>query len=146
MNTKGKTRVYIAAPWKSRDEMPAIAEKVEGLGLEISHKWWTVEDVPEGERSLEVLRFQAYADYTGVKTADIILLINSAKSEGKAVEQGIALGDGKTIVVVGKRGEHSSNVFHYLPSYVWVETLDEALKELQWRGDDVVSRRMGRPE
>lgn len=128
-------RIYIAAPWKDKLLMPAIADRVEGAGHEITHKWWLVEDVPESVRTVQLLREQAIKDITGVKTADLVLVLNTAKSEGKSLEQGVAIGDNKPIVIVGKRGEFSMNVFHYLDNYRWVETVGEALEILdtiQW--------------
>lgn len=115
--------------------MPAISASVEGAGHEITHKWWDVEDTPESERTVQILREQAVKDVLGVKNADLVLVINTAKSEGKSLEQGVAIGDNKPIVIVGKRGEFSMNVFHYLDNYRWVETVSEALEILdtiQW--------------
>lgn len=120
--------IYIAAPWKDRELMPAIAEKFERKGYIITHKWWLTEDIPENSRTVDLLAEQAKADFEGVKDADMLVLINSAKSEGKAVEQGIALALGKRINAIGTRGDGtSSNVFHYLPNYWWYYSVDEFL-------------------
>jgi hypothetical protein len=124
-------KVYIAAPWRDRHLMPDIAKQVEEIaGCRITHRWWEVENTPEGERNIAVLREQAEKDVMGVLSAQVVLVMNTAKSEGKAVEQGLAIGAGVPIVVVGKRGELSQNVFHYLPAYKWVDTLEEALVKL----------------
>lgn len=128
-------KIYIAAPWKDKELMPAIADRVEGAGHSITHKWWLVENTPESDRTVQILRDQALKDVLGVKESDLVLVINSAKSEGKSLEQGVAIGDNKPIVIVGKRGEFSMNVFHYLDNYRWVETVGEALEVLdtiQW--------------
>lgn len=129
-------KIYIAAPWKTRSEMPEIASKLEAQGHTITKKWWDVEDVAEeSARAPEVLRQQAVDDFEGVRTADLVLVINSAKSEGKAFEQGVAVAHSKPIIIVGKRGEFSANVFHYLDSYRWTETVEGALdilKTIKW--------------
>lgn len=128
-------RVYIAAPWVDRANMPEISQRLEARGHLITHKWWEAEDTPEGVRADSVLRQQAINDVAGVKNADIVLVINTAKSEGKSLEQGIAIADNKPIIIVGKLGEHSKNVFHYLDNYRWVYTVDHALEILdtiQW--------------
>lgn len=128
-------KVYIAAPWKDKELMADISGRVEGAGHEITHKWWEVENTPESERTVQILREQAVKDVLGVKNADLVLVLNTAKSEGKSLEQGVAIGDNKPIVIVGKRGEFSMNVFHYLDNYRWVETVGEALEVLdtiQW--------------
>ena len=124
------SKVYVAAPWKHKDKMPDIAEKVEQAGHTITHKWWLSEDAPEAERGSKELRRQAERDVKGVKSADVVLLINSAKSEGKSLEQGIAVADRKPIIAEGKLGEFSKNVFHYLSLYTWVATVEESIDEL----------------
>lgn len=128
-------KIYIAAPWKHRGQVPGIAAKIEAAGHTITWRWWTIENVPESERTVENLRHQAINDVQGVKDADLVLLINSERSEGKSLEQGIAVADNKPIIAVGTRGEFSQNVFHYLTNYRWVTSVDEALEILstvQW--------------
>lgn len=125
-------KIYIAAPWIHRDTMPAIATELESYGATITHKWWETES--DKVRTVEDHQWNAYQDKVGVQTADAVLVINSASSEGKAVEQGIALGLGIPIFIVGTRGEHSKNIFHYLsgPSshqsgFTWCPTLEEGI-------------------
>lgn len=131
-------KLYIAAPWNDRKDVPAIAEKFEQAGHEITHKWWLSEEVGEKIQTPEKEaehRGHAFADMNGVIDAQVVILINSSKSEGKATESGIAIANRKPIIAVGKRGQHSSNVFHYLPNFKWVDTVDDALlflKPIQW--------------
>lgn len=122
-------KLYIAAPWANRADMPEIASAFESIGCQITTKWW---EVNEGESpSDEFLQQCAYSDIAGVIVADAVVVINSSKSEGKAVEQGVAIAHFKPIVIVGKRGEHTSNVFHYLPNYCWVETVQDAVTKFK---------------
>lgn len=124
--------IYIAAPFRDREQMPAIATQLEDAGFHITHKWWLVDDVGhDDEDHITTNAEHATKDIEGVLNADVVLLINTGKSEGKAIEQGVALAAGLPIVAVGKRGEHSSNLFHYLPDYKWVSTLDEAIECLK---------------
>lgn len=122
-------KLYICAPWMDRDNLPAIAAKFEAAGHEITWKWWATDDIAEGEDNHVSLREQALHDYYGVTDCDTLILLNTKKSEGKAVEQGIALANLIPIIAIGKRGDGTSmNVFHYLEDYTWVETVEEALK------------------
>ena len=123
-------RVYIAGPWATRGDMPDIASQVESAGHVVTHKWWETEDTPEGVGADGILRQQALNDVNGVKQAHLVLLINSAKSEGKSLECGVAIRDNKPILAVGKRGDHSKNVFHYLDNFHWVPTVEDAVKVL----------------
>lgn len=124
-------RIYIAAPWADKDQMPRIAAAFEAAGQEITHKWWEVENLPEAERSPELLRNQADSDVQGVVDAKVLVLLNTSKSEGKATEQGIAIGLDKPIVAVGKLGALSQNVFHYLPRYHWVDDIPSAIQAVR---------------
>ncbi len=120
-------KVYVAAPWVDRAIATAIAEAIRASGHQITHEWWRFENVPEGNRNDEFHRICAIVDSYGVRDADVVVLLNSSKSEGKAVEQGIAIALGKKIIAIGKRGEHSKNVFHYMDNYIWVDDLEGAL-------------------
>lgn len=120
------SRVYLAAPWIDRAKMDERAKAFEDAGFEISHKWWETED-DNATATEEKMRKHAYLDYAGVKSADAVVVFNTAKSEGKAVELGIALGLRRPVVMVGTQGEHSKNVFHYMDECKWVETLPQAI-------------------
>lgn len=134
-------RIYLAGPWVTREQMPLIAEALEALGATITCKWWHTEDKypgaigpDNGPESLAYYRHHAQLDMQGVLDANLVVVINSAKSEGKAVEQGIALAHHKPIIIVGTLGEFT-NVFHYLGSYRWVPdvpALLEAVKTITW--------------
>lgn len=128
-------RIYLAAPWKDRAEMPPIAAKLSGLGHVITHDWWEAESTPEDQRTPSFLREMAELDSEGVKNSELVIVINSAKSEGKAFEQGIAVAHGKPILIVGVRGEHSANVFHYMKNYRWVPDIAamfDTLDTISW--------------
>lgn len=121
-------RVYLAGPWVDRAAMDARATVFENAGFEISHKWWQTED-DNNTATADKMKRHAYLDYAGIKSADAIVLFNTGKSEGKAVELGIAIGLNRPIVMVGTCGEHSKNVFHYMDECNWVSTVDEATKK-----------------
>ena len=121
-------KVYIAARWVEREKMPEIAEELEVRGHSITHEWWKFEAL---ESNPEKMKEFGQQDVMGVFKSDLVLLINSGKSEGKAVEQGLAIALGRPIVAVGKRGEHSQNVFHYLEDYRWVENLEQAYETIE---------------
>lgn len=127
-------KVYIAAPFIEKDRMPEISKRLEGMGLEVTHKWWQVEGLANEDEKCSPLEMRKHAelDRDGVKAADLVLLINSSKSEGKAVEQGIALANNIPIIAVGKLGEHSKNVFHYMGLYHWVDDIDKAYTVIEF--------------
>ena len=125
-------KIYIAAPWISREDMFEVAKSLEDAGHEITHAWWETKDRPVDSPGYDMfLRWCAVADVAGAVAADALFVVNSAKSEGKAVEQGIGIAQNKPIVIVGKRGEHSVNVFHYLPNYHWVDNIQDGIQKLQ---------------
>lgn len=126
-------KLYIAAPWVDRAALPEFARRAESDGHEITERWWEHRDVPNYPNATthdedEELRAQAVADWRGVRECDVFILVNSGKSEGKAVETGIALVLHKPIILVGFR----SNLFHWLvkPQHI-VATFNDALVLLQ---------------
>lgn len=123
--------VYVAAPWTHKADAKTYADALEAGGHTITKKWWEHREVPgyltstitPGNR-IE-LETQAAEDIGGVLTAEAFVLLNFEKSEGKAVETGIALlsallrasgtlsADPQIFVIVGGQ----SNLFHYVD--VW---------------------------
>jgi len=122
-----KLWIYLAAPWVDRTMMESVALQFEEAGYGITHRWWFKESTPVGDRTPEFMRQCAVEDVRGVAEADVVVVFNTGKSEGKAVEQGLAIAWGVPIVSIGKLGEYSNNVFHYLDNYKWVETIPEAI-------------------
>lgn len=125
--------------------MESIAKSFETSGHEITWKWWSTPDIPESDRGQHSeLTRQAHNDFNGVVQSDLVVLINSAKSEGKSFEQGVAISHSKPIIAVGRLGEHSTNVFHYLPGYRWVDKVEDAVfavNLLQWAVDNASKER-----
>lgn len=126
-------RVYIAAPWKHRDEAQRVGEKFEQAGHKITEKWWDHVDVGQDQMASQAAEMarQAKSDRAGVFAADHFIFLNLGYSEGKCVELGMALSEGVPIIAVGER---SMNVFHYLPEVKWVGTVEEALERIQPEG------------
>lgn len=123
-------KVYLATSWVDRDQMPAIADAFTAAGHTITERWWLHPDVPGyPDIESEDLENQAIRDFDGVVNADVFVLMNRGKSEGKAVETGIALTMCHRIIVVGKR----SNIFHYMPEVEFAETSDDVLDLLRPR-------------
>lgn len=96
-------KVYIAA--HSSELATEVAKKLEQEGFNIISTWHkepmgaTSEYTPEDRRKI------ANLDAAQVTEADILFLLESPfkVSGGKFVEAGIALGQGKPVVVIGRR-------------------------------------------
>lgn len=123
--------LYLAAPYAEKVNMPIYAAQFEAAGYSITHKWWLVDE--DGADFGQC----AQADLEGVIDADYLVLFNSAISEGKSFEQGVAVMEGMMIIGIGKPGQHYpdgksyGNVFHSLDNYIWVENVNEALDTLK---------------
>lgn len=123
-------RVYIAAPWKHKDDAREASLTFEAAGHTITEKWWNHEDVgpmPYSDASKKELSRQALKDICGVADAHRFIFMNLAYSEGKCVELGWAISAGIPIVAVGEPG---MNAFHYLDVIKWVPTLEDAVNAL----------------
>ncbi len=111
-------KVYVAAPWVRRPEAILFGQRLTALGHELTCRWF---DHPAlgsqpGDSSgssspdqLGIMR-QALEDIEDVKRADVLIVLNLQKSEGKAVETGIALANRIPVISVGTR----SNIFQSL--------------------------------
>ncbi len=128
-----RPRVYLAGPWVERDKMPAIATMFEQAGWEITHKWWE----HETEESAKQIPGNAYgeqcatSDYRGVSSADVVVVLNTVKSEGKAVETGMAIAWGIPLCLIGK---NPLNIFY---NFSWITKVDTPEEALAWARDEV---------
>lgn len=125
-----KIRIYIAAPWAHKDKASELKKQFEAAGLEVTSRWMdlhlpkpNVADDGGIAYDEEVLRREAMEDIKDVLECDIYCVFNLEKSEGKAVELGLAIASFKGVVVVGK----PLNVFQYLNGMVRVMTAEEAI-------------------
>jgi hypothetical protein len=126
---------YTAGPWKDREQVREIAEKLRAAGYTVNSRWLEVEDVADDDPKREqYLREQAINDLEDVFKADALLYVNSRKSEGKATELGVAIASLKPIVIVGGR---ENNVFLNLniPAF---PTIDEAITWMKAEEDAYV--------
>lgn len=119
-------RVYIAAPWTHKPAAIAAAVAFEQAGFTVTKRWWEHRDTTD----IEELAIQAIEDIAGVFNANWFVLLNLEKSEGKAVETGLALAYGTPIIVVGK----PTNLFHYLPGTRFADTVEDAIQTIQQGG------------
>ncbi len=121
-------RLYIACPWKHKGAAVMTAALLREKGYSIVSSWHDrpSDDVSGHDSPPDVCLQEANDDLLDIGTADLMLVLNVEKSEGKAVEQGYALARRIPIMVVGER----SNVFHYLPQIVVVSSIHEAIRRL----------------
>lgn len=130
LTTPNPLRVYVASPWVHKGEALVAQRAIEALGLEVSSRWITQhEDVaPEDPAYEAFLQEQAIIDLLDVASSDIFLILNLAKSEGKATELGFALFLGISPLLVGPR---EGNIFYHLPQILQFPTLEGALVVLK---------------
>jgi nucleoside 2-deoxyribosyltransferase len=121
-------KVYIAAPWVRRTEAIEVGKQFTAAGHEVTSRWFFHEVVgdPQDSSGLssprqDSIRAQAQEDINDVRRADALVVLNLQKSEGKAVETGIAISAGIPVISIGTR----SNIFQSLGYEV--PTVDDAL-------------------
>lgn len=128
-----KIKIYIAAPWKNKEEAKAAKKICEDAGLEVTSRWIELHGDKEKDDPTNIKYFEEEAthDVQDVYRCDILILLNIQKSEGKAAETGMAMAWGKPVILVGER----SNIFHYLP-VPKVSNLNAAIELIrQWESD-----------
>lgn len=124
-------KIYLAGPWIERQTMPQYADAIRRAGHTITHEWWKYDGEGEDKEDRAFLEECAKKDRDGVYNCDAVICINTAKSEGKAVEQGLAIAYGRPIILVTPNEKPSSNIFHYLHNYKHVKSLAEAINALK---------------
>jgi nucleoside 2-deoxyribosyltransferase len=121
-------RIYLAGPWKHRAQAKADAEKIRAAGHTVTSRWhdqWGANPQADAaEADPVVMAEEAEFDFADVFAADVMIVLNIEKSEGKAVEQGIAHALDMPIYLVGTE---RFNVFSYRPNVQLVPSLNAAL-------------------
>lgn len=125
-------RVYIAAPWKHKDTADTVRKQVEAAGHDVVSRWITFEANPAVQYDYpdDIMRHEAQNDLDDLESADVVLYLNLAKSEGKATELGYALASAIPIFVVGGK---QNNVFLHLPpiyGIFHVDSVEDAIGAL----------------
>jgi hypothetical protein len=129
-------RIYLAARYDRRQEMEAIAARLEAAGHTLTSGWiygWH-ESVPE--------LVCAAADWTGVGKAECVVSFTEEPDErvpwaargGRHVEFGLGLAMGKRLCIVGPR----ENVFHHLERVEVYPTVTDFIRAFG-RGQAVAS-------
>lgn len=110
-------KIYISAPYPTRDDAIKVMHHLESLGHEVTSRWLKAPD--------ELSDAYAREDLADVARADLLLALNgpewaNAGTGGRHVELGYALCMGKQVVLVGAR----TNIFHYLDCIRVIERLE----------------------
>lgn len=113
-------RVYLAAPWSHRAEARQARALLIAAGHDVPCRWLDVD-----ERTTSAVE-EAQNDMTDLLTCEAFLVLNLAKSEGKACETGMAIIAELPIISIGI----GSNIFLNLPRVRRVETLNDAIAAL----------------
>lgn len=120
--------IYIAGPWVMKAEVIQIAKQFEAAGFSITSRWFEHQGDPNDPTGKTYpdwyIKKQAQADMQDILRADAVVVLNLQKSEGKAVETGIALSHDIPVISVGGR----SNIFQTL--CVEVPTVEDAIEYL----------------
>ena len=129
-----KEAIYLAAPWTARDQAKVFGERLQTLGFRITEPWWDHRDVgvypnEAQEEDLVELQSQADLDIIGVESADVMVVLQYGKSEGKSFEQGLAYIMGHPVIVVSPNGDRGS-LFQYMDHYTFVDSEDAAVEVL----------------
>lgn len=123
-----KPTCYVAAPFQHQAEARAVRDLFEQNGIITTSNWIDLED--SLNRTDEYMTRCAVTDFDDVRRADTLVVLNICKSEGKSVETGIALDQGKPVIIIGNNRDETMNIFHWLPQVVHVGDAVHALQLL----------------
>lgn len=118
--------IYLAAPWAHKAEARIARMALQDAGHTVTSDWIDQHDDTANPVDLAE---QAIHDFHQVRKADILVILNLAKSEGKATELGVALASGKPVFLVGPR---TINIFYHMPAVHQVDTVQEVIDALHF--------------
>ena len=132
----GKLTLYVAADYRRQPEARALLEAAEATGLyEATCRWATLGEpgegmggtVPEDQAAFAVAA--AKMDMVDVEAAQVVVQLTTGElcRGGRQVELGLALAQGKRVLVVGPL-EH---VFHHHPLVAQVSDQEHAVTWLK---------------
>ena len=110
-------RIYVATKWSDREHAHEVMNWLEGLGHTIVLDWTQHEG--------SGLSKAAVNDAVAVCAADVLVFLadHGEHFKGAYVEMGMAMGAGKTVIVVGHKADGC--VFTHHPTVYKVDTIDE---------------------
>lgn len=124
-------KVYVAAPWVRKDDARRFAAKLTAIGIDVTSRWFnhkgSATDSTGIASPIDEIRHQAHEDIADVRRADMFVVLNLERSEGKAFETAIAYSSSIPIMSVGPRG----NIFQTLGAELATE--EEAIDFLEAR-------------
>jgi nucleoside 2-deoxyribosyltransferase len=123
-------KVYLAARFEQKREIKALVPLLQENGLQVQARWLDEEISPTSQLSDLTPAYcteQAQVDLDDIKACDIFVLFADEVAKttrgGKHVEFGVALAQGKRVIVVGS----PENIFHYLPGVIHYASLGDFL-------------------
>jgi hypothetical protein len=134
-------KIYLAAAWHRKAEIAGIADELNLIpGIRVQSRWLTEQGNIGGLSAhgrMKFLRSRALIDVADVRECDILVRFSDDLSMGtvpaalatgsRMVEMGIALADGKPVIVVGGH----QPVFDYLPNVIHVRDVAELKSYLE---------------
>lgn len=114
-------KIYLAAPYKSKELMSTYAAELRAGGITVTSSWLNEPHKPEtqmGDLTHEQHRAYALQDIKDVQAADILVFFTDKTKTivrgGRHVEFGVAVQRRIPIYVIGD----FENIFHHLPRVI----------------------------
>lgn len=109
-------RIYVAAPWDFRQEARALRDQLISSGYYVTSRWLDIDETKTTQEE------ESWNDIHDVHLSEAMVVLNLKVSEGKAVEQGIAMEMQIPIIVVSDHGpqnvfQHNRQHFTIVPDY-----------------------------
>jgi nucleoside 2-deoxyribosyltransferase len=89
-------KIYLAGRFSMKDKIAQLADELEKHGIQITTKWWQIEQTQAIDRSCEESQSVGEKELNGVMLADAVVAIIDDKDyayRGTLTELGIAIGN-----------------------------------------------------
>lgn len=123
-------KVYLAGPWKHKVQMAEEKKKFQSVGFDVISTWTELGLDNQEDYDASCKESEALRDMAQIRDADVMVIYNLDKSEGKATELGMALILNKPVILVGER---KGNVFYHVSSVIQVKSTTEAIQRMLGR-------------
>lgn len=120
-------KFFVSGKVGTEGNVRAVMKALKDAGHEITFDWTKIDQLRPYDENAEASREAVLKESSGVKDADVLIILAHDRGVGMYVELGIAIGSGIPVRVV--TDVESRTMFFHHPLVKKVDSLEQILKE-----------------